>query len=114
MTDAADFVRRTGTRPTHTADATAKRKEANSARRAEQAAWETEHAGEVYDPAMFSEVVAPGLATITLPAIAKATGMSTSAAAKVRAGRRVPHPRHWAALATLVGVELPKALWTKA
>jgi hypothetical protein len=41
------------------------------------------------------------------PPFAKATEMSTSAAAKVRAGRRVPHPRHWAAaLAALVGVEL--------
>ena len=34
--------------------------------------------------------------------------MSTSAAAKVRAGLTIPHPRHWAALAALVGVELPK------
>jgi hypothetical protein len=36
----------------------------------------------VYGPTIFAELVAPGLAAITLPAIAKATGMSTSAAAK--------------------------------
>jgi len=28
-------------------------------------------------------------------------GMSTSSASKVRAGRRVPHPRHWEALKTV-------------
>jgi hypothetical protein len=57
---------------------------------------------------VFSELVTSGLATVTLPAIAKATGMSTSAAAKLRAGRRVPHPRHWAALASLVWAELTR------
>jgi CRISPR associated protein Cas1 len=107
LVDAENFARRTGIRPTHTADATAKRKEANSARRAEQALWEAEHADEVYDPVWFVSVVAPKLVTITLPTIARAPGMSTSAAAKVRAGRRLPHPRHWPALAALVGVELP-------
>ena len=79
---AEHFTRRTGVRPTHTPEATAKRREANSVRRAEQAAREAEHVGEVYGPTIFAELVAPGLAAITLPAIAKATGMSTSAAAK--------------------------------
>ena len=36
------------------------------------------------------ESVAPSLAGFTLPAIARATGVSTSAAAKWRAGRRIP------------------------
>ena len=97
-----------GTRPTHTAIARAKCQTANRAQRAEQTAWEEEHAGEAHDPAWFASVVVPGLATVTLPSIAKATGMSTSAATKVRSGRRVPHPRHWPALAELAGVVLPK------
>jgi len=54
------------------------------------------------DEEWYRKVIAPQLATLTLPAIAKATGVSTSAASKWRAGRAVPHPRHWAALATLV------------
>jgi CRISPR-associated endonuclease Cas1 len=105
---ARTFAVSTGTRPTHTPDATAKRQSANSARRAEQATWDAEHAGEVHDPDTFAGLVMPALASITLPAIAKATGMSTSAAAKVRSGRRMPHPRHWPALAELAGVVLPK------
>jgi CRISPR-associated endonuclease Cas1 len=105
---ARTFAASTGTRPTHTPDATAKRQSANSSRRAEQAAWEEEHAGEHHDAERFAELVVPRLANVTLPAIAKATGMSTSAAAKVRAGRRVPHPRHWPVLAELAGIALPK------
>jgi len=45
--------------------------------------------------------VLPGLVRVTLTAIAKPTGMSTSNAAKVRSGKRVPHPRHWAGLVAL-------------
>jgi hypothetical protein len=56
------------------------------------------------DPAWYGATVQPALAGFTLPVIAKATGVSTSAAAKWRAGRAIPHPRHWAALAELVGV----------
>jgi len=108
LDEARRFATSTGTRPTHTAVARAKRQKTNSARRAEQAAWDAEHANQSHDPAWFTSVVVPRLANVTLPAIAKATGMSTSAAAKVRAGRRVPHPRHWQALAKLVGVVLPK------
>jgi len=37
--------------------------------------------------AEFTELVAPDLATVALPATGEANGMSTSAAAKVRSGR---------------------------
>ena len=57
------------------------------------------HGSEVFDPGWFRANVFPGLTTVSLPAIAKATGMSTTAAGKVRSGYRVPHPRHWEALA---------------
>jgi hypothetical protein len=63
--------------------------------------------GEDFDPDWFRSSVLPDLVTVTLPTIAKATGMSTSAAAKVRAGRRVPHARHWAALAHLASIAIP-------
>jgi hypothetical protein len=55
------------------------------------------------DPAWYRAEIRPLLAGFTLPAIAKAVGVSTSAAAKWRAGRAIPHQRHWAALAELVG-----------
>jgi len=72
--------------------------------RATQTAWDAEHAGEEYDPAWFTREVLPGLRGVSLTAMARVTGMSTSSASKVRAGRRVPHPRHWELLAELVGV----------
>ncbi len=97
------FADRTGARPTHTKEATERRSQTNAARRAEQAAWDAAHAGEEHDAQWFTDVVVPGLAEVTLPTIAKATGMSTSAASKVRAGRRVPHPRHWEVLAAIAG-----------
>ena len=102
----ADLEVRTGMRPTHTPEAKAARRIGNIDQRAVQGAWEAEHAGEVHDPAWFAAEVLPGLQGVSLIAIAKATGMSTSSASKVRAGRRVPHPRHWEALGAITGGEL--------
>ena len=66
-----------------------------------QKEWEVAHQGEVFDPAWFREHVLPGIGTLSLGTIAKATGMSTSAASKIRSGQRVPHPRHWEPLAAI-------------
>ena len=55
------------------------------------------------DPEWYEANVQPALAGFTLPAISKATGVSTSAASKWRSGRAIPHVRHWDALAELVG-----------
>jgi hypothetical protein len=52
----------------------------------------------------YTNKIQPGLATITVPAIASAIGVSLPYAADIRAGRRRPHPRHWQALAKLVDV----------
>jgi hypothetical protein len=54
----------------------------------------------------YTNKIQPGLATITVPAIALAIGVSMPYAADIRAGRRRPHPRHWQALAELVGFSL--------
>jgi len=78
---------------------------ANVAQRAKEREWEAEHEGEFLDPAWFSQVVVPALAGVTLPTISKATGLSTTAASKIRAGQRIPHRRHWAKLTTLVGID---------
>jgi hypothetical protein len=39
-----------------------------------------------------------------------ATGLSKQFSITIRAGRRAPHPRHFAALAKLAGVPVPKNL----
>lgn len=43
------------------------------------------------------------LDAFTLSEIATATGLSLAACSRIRAGARVPHPRHWEALAKLAG-----------
>lgn len=103
----ADQEFRTGTRPTHTPEAKQARQKGNMAQRAIQAAWEAEHAGEFHDPEWFTRKVLPDLQGISLTIIARATGMSTSSASKVRGGHRVPHPRHWKSLASLCNDGIP-------
>jgi len=101
---ARTFEQVTGTLPTHTPEARVARSAANSQRRVEQLVWAQE--GELLDSDWWP-MIREGLATVTLPAMARATGASTSAASKWRAGRSVPHQRHWPALAELAGVVLP-------
>ena len=48
--------------------------------------------------------IQPRLATVTISALSSTLGVSEFYAAGIRAGRRRPHPRHWQALAQLVGV----------
>jgi CRISPR-associated endonuclease Cas1 len=98
---ADEYAARTGSRPTHTGDAKSRRQAGNAGQRAKQREWEVAHKGEEFDPQWFVSNVLPGLATISLPAIARATGMSASAAGKIRSGQRVPHARHWEALSDL-------------
>ncbi len=107
------FADSTGTRPTHTEGARVARSSANVRQWAAQQAWD-QGKDQGVDGAMsrdwYLELVAPELRRVTLPAMARVTGASTSAASKWRAGRAVPHPRHWLALAELVGVGPPSNL----
>ena len=54
------------------------------------------------DEAWFKREVLPKLDAFTLSEIGKATGLSLAACSRIRAGARVPHPSHWAALLALV------------
>lgn len=64
--------------------------------------WAREHLGQ-RDEAWFKREIAPMLDGFTLSEIAAATGLSLAACSRVRAGAKVPHPRHWEAFAALVG-----------
>jgi hypothetical protein len=55
------------------------------------------------DRAWFLREVALKLDGDSLSQIAKATGLSLAACSRIRAGARVPHPRHWDELIALVG-----------
>jgi CRISPR-associated endonuclease Cas1 len=63
-----------------------------------QPAWLTEK--------VYSEQIQPKLRNLTNRMIAEALCVSMPYAADVRRGRRQPHPRHWQALAAMVGVSL--------
>lgn len=104
LAHAAAFADATGHRPSHTPEASAARSARNRQQALAQRAWDRE-APQGADEEWYRKVIAPQLATVTLPAIAKATGVSTSAASKWRAGRATPHPRHWLSLAALADVE---------
>jgi len=63
--------------------------------------WAREHPGQ-RDDAWFKREVAPKLDAFSLKEIAAATGLSLVACSRIRAGTRVPHPRHWETLAALL------------
>lgn len=54
------------------------------------------------DDAWFPREVLPKLDDLSLSDIAAATGFSLTACSRIRSGSRVPHQRHWSALALLV------------
>jgi len=63
-----------------------------------QPAWLTED--------LFAKRIQPSLSTLSTSTIARSIGVSRGYAGRVRDGY-VPHPRHWQALAELVGVSNP-------
>lgn len=52
---------------------------------------------------VYREKVQPKLSNVTVRAISLKLGVSEPYAAEIRAGRYLPHPRHWLTLANLVG-----------
>jgi CRISPR-associated endonuclease Cas1 len=56
------------------------------------------------DEETYFQKIQPRLASVTISVLSSLLGVSESYAADLRAGRRHPHPRHWQALAQLVGV----------
>jgi hypothetical protein len=96
--------RETGRVAAHSADAQARR--ANTQRRnaLAKAAWVPSSQPAWLNEETYLGKIQPLLAGLTQSAIASALGLSKPYASAIRAGRRVPHPRHWQALAKLVGV----------
>jgi hypothetical protein len=52
----------------------------------------------------YTKKIQPLLKDIANPVIMSALGVSVTYAVAIRRGRRRPHPRHWQALAQLVGL----------
>jgi CRISPR-associated protein Cas1 len=103
-TEHINSVREAGCQAAYTPEARAKlgdkQREQNVARRA----WNPADQPEWLDIDAYLTKVQPLLARMTRPAIAAALDVSIKYAGDVRAGTKVPHPRHWKMLAELAGI----------
>jgi hypothetical protein len=89
---------------THTLEAETLRAKTQRKHSAALAAWKPSDLPEWLNQEAYRTKIQPELAGIAVPAIATALGVSEPYATDIRAGRRMPHPRHWLALERLVGV----------
>lgn len=100
-------VARAGRYAAQSAMAQARRSETQRRQEAGKRAWLASRQPEWPDAETYERRIQPRLAGIAYRALASALGVSEPYAAGIRAGRRVPHPRHWVVLAELTGVARP-------
>jgi hypothetical protein len=67
-------------------------------------AWQPSSLPTSLNEEVYTQKIQPLLAGVANPVIMSALGVSVTYAVAIRAGRRRPHPRHWEALAQMVGV----------
>jgi len=96
-------VARAGRVAGHTPEAIAKEAATHRKHAQARAAWNPAKQPTWLTEQVFSEKIQPALAHASASAIAKRIGVSRWYAGRIREGYR-PHPRHWLALAKLVGV----------
>jgi CRISPR-associated endonuclease Cas1 len=85
-------------------DPVAQSRRADSQRRqaAAQKAWNPTEKPDWLDEKAYRERVQPGLLSVIVPKIMSTLSVSEPYALRIRAGRCVPHPRHWLGLAKLI------------
>ena len=84
-----------------------KHSETQKQHRAAEREWELARKPNWVTDDFYAQKIRPRLTSITISAIQTTLGVSESYAADIRADRHRPHPRHWQALAGLVGVAAP-------
>lgn len=89
-----------------TRDPIAQARRAESQRRQAAAlkTWNSLDEPSCLDETFYREKIQPRLMGVTVAAIASALLVSEPYATNIRSGRCIPHPRHWLALAQLVGL----------
>jgi CRISPR-associated endonuclease Cas1 len=85
----------------HTPEARARQAEKQRRHAAEVKAWNSSDKPDWLTEEVYREKIQPRLSGITVPALSSALGLSEPYAAEIRAGRYLPHPRHWQTLARL-------------
>jgi hypothetical protein len=94
-------LRRTGDDPVRRPSVRHKIGEANARRSREAQEWQRA-GGVVQSETVWMETILPGVRTHSLNELSRATGLSGTHCSRIRAGERIPHPRHWDAFRTLV------------
>lgn len=92
--------RASGIDSSHTETAQAKRGATQMARARTRAEWNAQAQGTPPQDVAWPDVLA-GLASVSLGAMRRATGLSLTYCAQIKKGQRVPHPSYWAPLAAL-------------
>ena len=93
-----------GRAATHTAKAEALRAATQRRHATALKAWKPTDKQNWLTEEVYRKKIQPRLLEITISKIRAALGVSEPYATDIRSGRRVPHPRHWCILSTLVGV----------
>jgi hypothetical protein len=83
------------------AETTSRRVTANRARRLGELEWSRLNQAFIPSRDQYIDEIQPTLTKLSLTSIARATGLSTSMASRIRSGKRIPHPMHWDALRRL-------------
>jgi len=88
---------------THKPEAQARRAETQRRQNAALRTWDPAAHPAWLDEAAYREKIQPCLASVSVPKMMAALEISEPYALQIRAARRIPHRRHWLALATLIG-----------
>jgi hypothetical protein len=88
----------------HSAEGETKRGESRRRHAAALRAWQSSNQPYWLNEQTYLREIQPRLASMAVPTIRKALGVSKGYATKIQSGKRLPHPRHWHSLALLVGV----------
>lgn len=97
-------VARVGRLTAHSSQAQAKRSNTQRRNAISWHAWEASTQPAWLTEQLYSEKIQPLLAQVSGTAVARAIGVTCAYGSRIRQGSR-PHPRHWLALAQLVGVD---------
>jgi hypothetical protein len=93
-------MRSSGEDPAQTAEAKAKRARSLAERTRLAKEWEQANPGH-HDRREFTRRILPRLENVTLPAMVKATGLTSGYCLQIKRGTRTPHPMYWSALHSL-------------
>lgn len=94
------YMRARGEDPAHGGEAAEMRAQTVSRQNLASRAWSRENPERPSDE-VFVEQILTGLQSVRLREMVRVTGLSLDYCSKIRRGQKVPHPRHWSALAEL-------------